>query len=345
MLDSQHTNTMACLETLRFNAHKAALVESMGIIFSKAALLPLNLLEELGFVIHNATKLRHLDLDWICPANMDDPGLKVVNSILTIPSLSLTTLHCGGEVDFARIVQHNQSLEFLGIHHARLDDDELRISFLEMFVPTENPQNRRTRLQPYYPKTAGDEKGRYLLPHIFLLSSYGKSRETLHHGITMFPGLYPTMLDGMVQKIFDHLTSHRVRNTYDLISKIEFAQIHWLALPPFPITRRFFTEFQSCFPWITSLAIRIKGDMAMIDFTKLRDSICVMSQLECLSIFEWETEHHAIVPWKEYHSSAEARLEFVMHWGAMFPKLTTMYALDGYHMSRVDGKWTQVIYN
>lgn len=82
-LDSQHANTIACLETLRSNAHKAALVESMGIIFSGAGLLPLNLLEELGFVIHNTTELRHLDLDWICPNNMDDPGLQIVNSILT----------------------------------------------------------------------------------------------------------------------------------------------------------------------------------------------------------------------------------------------------------------------
>lgn len=176
----------------------------------------------------------------------------------------MATLHCGGEVDFARIVRHNQSLEFLGIHHLGLDDDELRLSLREMFVPTENPRNRRIRLQPYYPGMIGDKKGSYPLPHIFLLSTYGKSRETLRRGITIFPGLYPTMLDDMVQQIFDHLTSRRVKDTHDLVSKIESMTVCWLALPPFPVIRKLFAELHSYFPWITALTIMLKGDMAMI---------------------------------------------------------------------------------
>lgn len=81
-LDSQSPNTMACLVTLRSSSRKAALVESMGIIFSGLGLLPLNLLEELGLVVRNTSKLRHLDLDWTCSDNMDDPGLQIMNDIL-----------------------------------------------------------------------------------------------------------------------------------------------------------------------------------------------------------------------------------------------------------------------
>ena len=82
-LDSQSPSTMACLVTLRSNSRKAALVESIGIVFSGPGLLPLDLLKELEFAVHSTSKLRHLDLDWICPDNMDDPGLQILNSILT----------------------------------------------------------------------------------------------------------------------------------------------------------------------------------------------------------------------------------------------------------------------
>ena len=62
-----------------------------------------------------------------------------------------------------------------------------------------------------------------------------------------------------------------------------------------------------------------------------------MSQLETLKLQRWETNNTT-----EFHSSAEAQLQFVMHWGAVFPNLTTMYAFDNFHIGKVDGKWMLV---
>ncbi|KJA15135.1 hypothetical protein HYPSUDRAFT_48657 [Hypholoma sublateritium FD-334 SS-4] len=337
-LDGQSGTTMTCLQTLRSNSCKAALVKSMGIVFSEPAdLLPLDLLEVLEFVIQNTSNIRHLDLDWICPTDMDDPGLTAVNRILTTPSLSLTTLHCGAEVDLAGIVKHNQSLELLGIHHAHVEDDELLFSFREMFSLKENPGDRRTRLQPYRPGTTGDEEKRSMLPHIFILSTSGESRETLGRGITIFPGLYPTILDGMVQQINDHLTSPRVNNTLptpDFVQNIKFATVCWLELPALPATRKFFAELQSIFPSITTLAVNLKGDVTIRHLTQLSDSICVMTQLECIKLQKWENTDLT-----EFHASVETRIHFITHWRPKFPRLTAMYAFDNFTMKLMLGVW------
>lgn len=70
-----------------------------------------------------------------------------------------------------------------------------------------------------------------------------------------------------------------------------------------------------------------------------------MLQLECLKLFEWERDSHMLAASAQFHASAEARLAFVTHWGAVFPNLRTMYALDTVQMERVDGRWTLVPYD